>query len=420
MWDQLWTNVRVAEATPNGDGFQILEQAALAIEQGRIQWIGLERELPGEPSQCARAHHVGGGRLLTPGLIDCHTHLIFGGDRSLDFDLRTQGQDYAAISAAGGGIRSTVQHTRDQSPEALCELALPRARALLADGVTTLEIKSGYGLNLGTELNMLKAAHLLADRLHVNLQPTLLALHALPPEFANDRARYVDEVIQEWIPAVVEQKLAVAVDVFIEHIAFSYAECARVLAAARDAGLAVKVHADQLSDLNGAALAAEFGALSADHLEYTNAAGVSAVARSGTVAVLLPGAFLMLNESTRPPIAAFRAEQVPMAIATDLNPGTSPLTSLTLAATLARAQFGLTAAEAFAGITVHAAKALGLARTHGRLAVGQSADFCLWDAKHPRELTYWLGRPLCHTTVQAGRVRVPLSDHPPLSTSTSA
>ncbi len=407
MWDQLWTNVRVAEATPRGDGFTLIEQAAVGVHQGRIQWIGQAQALPGEPAQLARQHHTGGGRLLTPGLIDCHTHLIFGGDRSLDFDLRTQGQDYAAISAAGGGIRSTVSHTRDRSPEELCDIALPRARSLLADGVTTLEVKSGYGLNLKTELNMLKAARLLGERLQVNLQPTLLALHALPPEFAHDRARFVDEVIHEWIPAVVEQKLAVAVDVFIEHIAFTYAECARVLAAAKTAGLAVKVHADQLSDLNGAALAAEYGALSADHLEYTNGAGVSALAASGTVAVLLPGAFLMLNETRRPPISALREQHVPMAVATDLNPGTSPLTSLTLAATLARAQFGLTAAEALAGITVHAAKALGLAGTHGQLSVGQSADFCLWDATHPRELTYWLGRALCHTTVHQGRIRAP-------------
>jgi len=405
VWDQIWTDIRVATAAPGGDGFGLVEAAALAVSGDRIAWVGAARELPAAPQQLARAVHSGQGRLVTPGLIDCHTHVVFGGDRALDFDLRTQGATYAQIAAAGGGIRSTVAHTRHLTAEELAQAALPRAAALLADGVTTLEVKSGYGLDVGTELKMLEAARLLGERLDVEVVPTLLALHALPPEFAADRAGYVDRVVGELIPAAAAAGLAAAVDVFCESIAFTPAECARVLAAARAHGLAVKVHADQLSDLGGAALAARFGALSADHLEYTSAAGVAAMAASGTVAVLLPGAFLMLAETQRPPVAALRAAGVPLAIATDLNPGTSPCTSLPLAVALARAQFGLTAAEGLAGVTRHAARALGMADSRGMLAAGLRADFCLWDLAHPRELGYWLGRGACHAVVRGGRLR---------------
>jgi len=404
VWDCLWTDIRLATAAEASDGFGYLEAGAIGLKDGKIAWVGAARDLPGPVSALAREHREGGGRLMTPGLIDAHTHLVFGGDRALDFDLRTQGRSYAEITAQGGGIRSTVRATRSLSVDALCERALPRARSLLSDGVTTLEIKSGYGLDLTTELNMLRAARQIASALDVDIRPTLLALHALPDERAHERARFVEEVANEWIPAVVEENLAVAVDVFCEHIAFTPAECRQVLTAARDAGLAVKVHADQLSDLGGAALAAEFGALSADHVEYTSAAGVAALAQQGTVATLLPGAYLMLAETQRPPIALLRTAGVPMAIATDLNPGTSPLASLTLAATLARAQFGLTASEAFLGITRHAARALGL-KDRGTLAVGQRADLCLWEISHPRELSYWLGRPLCATVIRAGRAR---------------
>ncbi len=405
MWDQIWTDVRVATAAPGGDGFGLIDGAALAVQGERIAWVGAASKLPAAPQQLARVVHAGHGRLVTPGLIDCHTHLVFGGDRSLDFDLRTQGASYAQIAAAGGGIRSTVAHTRQLSAAELAEAALPRARALLADGVTTLEVKSGYGLDVAAELKLLAAARLLGERLDVEIAPTLLALHALPPEFATDRAGYVDRVVRELIPAAAGAQLATAVDVFCESIAFTRDECARVLGAARDHGLAVKVHADQLSDLGGAALAAEYGALSADHLEYTSAAGVAALAASGTVAVLLPGAFLMLAETRRPPVAALRAAGVPLAVATDLNPGTSPCTSLPLALTLARAQFGLTAAEGLAAVTRNAARALGLDASRGVLATGLRADFCLWDLAHPRELGYWLGRGACHAVVRGGRRR---------------
>jgi imidazolonepropionase len=404
MWDWLWTGIGLATATDSPDGFGYVEAGAIAFKDGRIAWVGPEASLPGPKHALAREHGDGHGRLMTPGLIDAHTHLVFGGDRALDFDLRTQGRSYAEISAQGGGIRSTVRATRSLSVEALCDGARARARARWQAGVTTLEVKSGYGLDLAPELKRLRAARALAESLDVEIRPTLLPLHALPDERRHERARYVDEVIHEWIPAVAAEGLAVAVDVFCEQIAFTPAECRRVLAAATAAGLATKVHADQLSDLGGAALAAEFGALSADHLEYTSSAGVEALARSKTVATLLPGAYLMLGERQTPPVAALRAHQVPMAIATDLNPGTSPLASLPLAATLARAQFGLTAAEAFHGITRHAARALGLS-DRGTLAVGQRADTCLWDIQHPRELSYWLGRPLCATVIRGGQIR---------------
>jgi imidazolonepropionase len=406
MWDQLWTDVAVATAVAGGDGFGWIEHGAVAVDADRIAWVGAAADLPAAPQQAARTVHRGGGRLLTPGLVDCHTHVVFGGNRALDFDLRAQGATYAEISSAGGGIRSTVSHTRHLSAAELAATALPRARRLLADGVTTLEIKSGYGLDVETELKMLAAIRMLAGELDAEVVPTLLALHALPPEFANDRAGYVDRVVRELIPAVAAAGLARAVDVFCEKIAFTRAECARVLGVAKDHGLAVKVHADQLSDLGGAELAAEFGALSADHLEYTSAAGVAALAGSGTVATLLPGAFVMLAEKQRPPVAALRAAGVPMAVATDLNPGTSPCSSPTVAVALARAQFGLTAAEGFAGITRIASRALGLDASRGTLEAGKRADFCLWDAGHPRELGYWLGSGLCHAVVRGGRVRL--------------
>ena len=405
MWDQLWVDVRLATVAPGGADDGLIEDAALGVAQGRISWVGTRAALSAAPHQLARAVLSGGHRLLTPGLVDCHTHLVFGGDRALDVDLRARGASYAAIAAAGGGIHSTVAATRGLSAEELAAVALPRARALIAEGVTTLEIKSGYGLDVATELRMLEAAALLGRQLDVEIVPTLLALHALPPEFAADRAGYIDQVTRELIPAAAATGLASQVDVFCESIAFTRAECARVLGVARDHGLAVKVHADQLSDGDGAALAAEFGALSADHLEYTSAAGVAALAASGTVAVLLPGAYLMLGETRRPPIAALRAAGVPLAVATDLNPGTSPCTSLPLALALARAQFGLTAAEGLAGVTREAARALGLAASRGTLETGKRADLCLWDLGHPRELGYWLGTGACHAVVRDGRVR---------------
>ena len=406
MWDALWTDVSVATLAEPG-GFGLVADAALGVHDGRIAWVGPRAALPGDPRGLARTLHAGGGRLLTPALVDCHTHLIFGGDRALDFALRAEGATYAAIAAAGGGIRSTVARTRGLSEEELAAAALPRGRALLADGVTTLEIKSGYGLDVESELKMLRAARRLGALLDAEIVPTLLALHALPPEFSTDRAGYVDLVVRELIPEVARQKLAVAVDVFCESIAFTASECRRALGAAREHGLAVKVHADQLSSIGAAELAAEFGALSADHLEYTTPSGVEALARAGTVAVLLPVAFIVIGETRKPPVAALRAAAVPLAVATDCNPGTSPCTSLTLALALARAEFGLTATEALRGATIEAARALGLAATRGSLEVGKRADFCLWDLKHPREFGYWLGYNGLHAVVRGGVVRPP-------------
>lgn len=400
MWDQLYVDVTLATAEPAADGFGLVESGALAVHDGTIAWVGSAADLPAAPSLLAREVIAGDGRLLTPGLIDCHTHLVFGGERSLEFDLRAQGVDYATIAARGGGIRSTVRLTRELSVDALTALAVPRARHLRDDGVTTIEVKSGYGLDTATELKMLEAALRVGVEADVAIEPTLLALHALPSERAHDRRGYVDEVVTELLPEAKRRQLATAVDVFCESIAFTLDECARVLRAARELGFKVKVHADQLTDGDGAALAAEYGALSADHIEYTSPAGIAALAQAGTVAVLLPGAFLMLGETRKPPIAALRDCGVPMAIATDFNPGSSPLCSLTLATTLARAQFGLTASEGFLGTTAHAAQALGLP-DRGRLAVGLRADLVLWDVRHPRELGYWLGRRSAQTVMSA-------------------
>ena len=407
MWDALWLNLDAATlaGAPGADGVGLIRDAAVAVVGTELAWVGARAELGAAPERLAKTLHRGGGRLLTPGLIDCHTHLVFGGERALDFALRAEGASYAAIAAAGGGIRSTVALTRQLSAEDLAAAALPRARVLLAGGVTTLEIKSGYGLEVASELKLLRAIRLLGTRLDAEVVPTLLALHAVPPEFAADRAGYLELVIRELIPQAAAQRLAVAVDVYCERVAFTVEECARVLAAARSHGLATKVHADQLSDMGAARLAAEFGALSADHLEYTSPDGIAALAAAGTVAVLLPGAYLMLGETQRPPVASLRAAGVPLAVATDLNPGTSPCTSLTLALTLARAQFGLTAAEALAGATRNAALALGLQATRGTLEAGKQADFCLWDLSHPREFGYWLGEHPCHTVVRRGTVR---------------
>jgi imidazolonepropionase len=395
MWDSLWVDVTAATMAPVGepdnDQYGLIADAAVAVSGERIAWVGPRSDLQGPPERLARTVHSGGGRCVTPGFIDCHTHLVFGGERSREFELRAAGADYATITANGGGIRSTVERTRSLSAEELVDVAMPRARSLLSEGVTTIEIKSGYGLEVDAEIRLLRAVRLLAERIDADVVPTLLAAHALPAAYASDRQGYIDRICAELIPTVARENLASAVDVFCESIAFTVEECAQVLACARAHGLAVKVHADQLSDMGAAALAAEYGALSADHIEYTSKSGVAALAASGAVAVLLPGAYLMLGETQRPPVDECRKLGVPMALSTDCNPGTSPSTSLALMLPLGCALFGLTPAEALAGVTRNAARALGLLHSHGTLEQNKQADFVLWDVDHPRELAYWLG-----------------------------
>jgi imidazolonepropionase len=410
MWDTLWINVHAATMdAPAGacNPAGIVRNAAIAATAGKLAWVGPMSACPGDPARLARTVHDGGGRLATPALIDCHTHLLFGGDRAAEFARRAEGASYADIAAGGGGIRTTVAATRALDVAGLVEQALPRARALLAEGVTTIEVKSGYALTVEGELTMLRAARALGDAIDATVVPTLLALHALPPEYAHDRAGWVRAVTAQLIPAVAAGGLAAAVDVFCEGIAFSVEECAAVLMAARRHGWAAHVHADQLTPMGAATMAAHQGALSADHVEYTDAAGVAAMAAAGTVAVLLPVAFLVTGESRKPPVAALRAAGVPMAIATDCNPGTSPCASISVALAMARAQFGLTALEALAGVTVNAARALGLGASHGRLAAGCMADLCLWDFDAVDGFGYWLHPVHPATIVRGGRTRVP-------------
>lgn len=387
----------------DAEGHGLIEDGALAWRDGRILWLGPSAQLPAAFDDLRGQALDACGALVTPGLIDVHTHLVFAGDRASEFEQRLEGVGYEAIARAGGGIMATVRATRAASEEALLAAALPRARALLREGVTTVEIKSGYALTLDGEARMLRAARRLGAQLGIDVRCTLLALHAVPPEFAQQRAAYVDAVCADWLPRLHAQGLLDAVDAFCEGIGFSAAETRRLFAAARALGLPVRLHADQLSNLHGAALAAEFGALSADHLECTDDAGVAALAAAGTVAVLLPGSYYVLREKRRPPVAALRAAGVPMAVASDLNPGTSPLRSLRIAMNMACTLFGLTPLEALRGVTTHAARALGL-DDRGRLQPGLRADLVLWDAQTPAELSYWLGGDLT-AAVFAGGMR---------------
>lgn len=376
----------------------VVRDGAVAVRAGRILWVGRLADLPacldGERRSCD-------GLWMTPGLIDCHTHLVYGGDRIGEFERRLNGETYAAIAAQGGGILSTVRATRDADEEELYRSARRRLDHFIMDGVTTLEIKSGYGLNLESEIKMLKVARRLGEEAPVDITTTFLGAHGIPPEFAQDRAGYVSLICNEMIPAVARGGLATAVDCFCEHIAFSPQETHAVFDAARRHGLAIKIHAGQISDMGGAKLAAAMGALSADHLEYVSADAVEAMAAAGTVAVLLPGAFYALRETRRPPIEAFRAAGVPMAVASDCNPGSSPALSLRLMMNMACTLFGLTPLEALLGVTRHAARALGLT-DRGALLPGLRADFALWDISEPAELAYAIGGSLCRQQISAG------------------
>jgi imidazolonepropionase len=397
-WDGL---VLGALATLDGDaGYGAIEDGALAWKDGRVAYAGARAALPGAPADLAAdVREVEGW--ITPGLVDCHTHLVFGGDRAAEFEQRLQGASYEEIARSGGGIVSTVRATRAADEAALVAQALPRLQALRDDGVTTVEIKSGYGLDFDTERRMLRAAREVGRRGGVSVHTTFLGAHALPPEFAHRADAYIAAVI-DWLPRLHAEGLVDAVDAFCERIGFDAAQTRRVFEAARALGLPVKLHADQLSDGAGAALVAEFGGLSADHVEYTSDAGVRAMAAAGTVAVLLPGAFHVLRETRLPPLDEFRAQGVPMAVATDCNPGTSPLLSLRQAMQLACTHFRLTPEEALRGATVNGARALGL-HDRGVLRIGLRADFVHWRVRHPAELCYWLGGRLAGAVYSAGR-----------------
>lgn len=395
-----WVDATLAPMV-DPDDWGIVEDGAVVTEGERIVWVGRRQDLPdGDEVQLRSC----GGGLLTPGLIDCHTHLVYAGDRAHEAERRWQGATYAEIAAAGGGIQATVAATRAAVDDTLLTLALARARTLMAHGVTTLEAKSGYGLSLAHERRCLTVARGLAERLPISVHTTFLGAHALPPGTPNTataRAAYAAEVAS-WVGVLVDEGLVDSVDAFCEHLAFSVEEVQCVFEAATRAGVPVRLHAEQLSNSHGAAMAARYGALSCDHLEYLDEAGVAAMAAAGTVAVLLPGAYYLLRETQRPPVAALRAAGVPMAVATDHNPGTSPTLSPLLMAHMACVFFGLTPIEALHGLTVHAARALGM-RDRGQLAAGMRADFAVWDVQHPRELLYGFGTNPCRFVVARGQ-----------------
>ena len=385
----LLTDCRLA--TLEGDSaedYGVVESGAIACKDGRIVFVGAAADLPTHASTARTVQRMEGA-WITPALVDCHTHLVFAGNRALEFEQRLQGASYEQIARSGGGILSTVRQTRAASEDELLAQSLPRAQALLSDGVATLEMKSGYGLDLESEAKMLRVARRVGDELGITVRTTFLGAHALPPEFAGRADDYIGACI-DWLRELQQRGLVDAVDAFCEGIGFSPAQVRRLFEAARALGLPVKLHADQLSNLQGAALLAEFEGLSADHIEYSDERAVAAMARSGSVAVLLPGAFHVLRETKLPPLEALRAAGVPMAVSTDLNPGTSPLQSLRLAMAMACTHFRLTPAEALRGATVHAARALGL-DDRGRLRVGMRADLAAWTIGHPSELAYWLG-----------------------------
>lgn len=414
-WDRLLLNATLA-TFEEGAREPLIERGAIGLQHGRIAWVGRMDDLPAAPAELAAAVESVDGALITPGLIDCHTHLVFGGDRAADFELRLNGTSYEDIARAGGGITATVRATREASEEQLYAQSTLRAQALRADGATTLEIKSGYGLDLESERRLLRVARRLGREQGMTVRTSFLGLHALPPEYRDRRDAYVTLVCDSILPELAAEGLVDAVDAFCETIGFSREETRRLFERARQLQLPVKLHAEQLSDLDGAALVAEYGGLSADHLEHLSEAGVKAMAAAGTVAVLLPGAFHVLRETRPPPIALLRQHGVPIAVATDCNPGTSPMLSLRLAASMACTLFRLTPAEALRGVTVNAARALGLS-DRGTLTVGQRADLVVWNARQPAELCYWVGGGLARTVYVAGE---PVSRRKPSRHSPSA
>jgi imidazolonepropionase len=397
MWDRLLVDCNIA--TLEGDGLGVIENGAIGIADGKVVRVGKRTELAGYRAKTVDAF---GGAWVTPGLVDCHTHLVFGGTRADEHAMRRAGASYAEIAKAGGGIASTVAKTSAAPDEALLEQGRRRLHALMRGGCTTIEIKSGYGLDPKSELRLLKLIGELGEGEAVRVIPTLLALHALPVDQEDRRAHYVGEIVDKLIPAAAKDKLTTSVDAYCDTIAFTPQEVERLFKAAAHHGLRVKLHAEQLSNQHGAALAAQYRALSADHLEHLDEAGAKAMAAAGTVAVLLPGAFYALQEQRRPPVELLRKHKVPMAVATDCNPGTSPLLSPTLAMNMACTLFGLSSEEAIAAMTINAARALGLAHEIGSIAAGKAADLCVWRIESLAELGYWVGLPGPERRIFAG------------------
>ncbi len=400
-FDTVWRNARLATMATGSGPLGLVERGAVAACDGRIAFVGAEADLP-KPTDAKHTIDCA-GRLITPGFIDCHTHLVHGGDRAREFEMRLAGASYAEIAAAGGGIASTVRATRAAGNDSLVASALARLDRLIAEGVTTIEIKSGYGLERAEEMRMLRVARALETKRDIRVSTTFLGAHALPPEFNGDKDRYIEIVCTDMLPALARENLADAVDAFCEGIAFSPAQTARVFDAAKAHGIPVKLHADQLSNLGGAALAARYGALSADHLEHTDEVGLQAMAKAGTVAVLLPGAFYFLRDTQLPPTELCRKFGVPMALATDCNPGTSPLTSMLLVLNMGATLFRMTVDECLLGVTRHAAAALGRAASVGTLEGGKFCDLAIWDVESPAELVYRMGFNPLHSRVWKGR-----------------
>ncbi len=400
-YDTLWINARLATMVPGADPYGAIDDGVIASRDGRIAWIGPRSDLGAEPETLAGTVIDAGRRWVTPGLVDPHTHLVFGGDRLGDFERRIAGEGYVAAARGGSGIAYTVAQTRAASDDELFAAAQPRLADLIAGGATTVEIKSGYGLDVETELRMLRVARRLGGACGITVRTTYLGAHTIPAEYAADRDAYITLVCDIALPRIAAEGLADAVDIFCETVAITPAETERVIAAAQAAGLPVKLHADQLTDSGGAAIAARAHALSADHLEYASEAGIAALAASGTVAVVLPGAYYFLHEKQAPPLAALRRHGVPIALASDCNPGTSPVASLPAVLNMGCVLFGLTPPEALAALTRNAARALGL-DDRGELRTGLRCDLALWDVDAPGELCYWLGRSLCAGTVVGG------------------
>ncbi|MGA8259904.1 MAG: imidazolonepropionase [Arenicellales bacterium] len=401
--DTLLTNATLATMTGGDAPYGLVENGALVIRDDRIQWLGPAERLPAEFMDLPTENLE--GRVITPALIDCHTHLVYAGNRAREFEMRLEGATYEEIARAGGGILSTVRATREASESELVEAALPRVDRMIDEGVATIEIKSGYGLDLETEAKMLRAARRIERLRPVRVRTTFLGAHAVPPEYEGRADEYIDAVCDAVLPAIQRDRLADAVDAFCERIAFSAAQVGRVFVAARELGLPVKLHAEQLSNSDGAALAASFNALSADHLEYLDEAGISAMAPAGTVAVLLPGAFYTLRETRLPPIPSLREAGVPMAFATDCNPGSSPVVSPLAILNMACTLFRVTPEEALAGMTRNAARALALEDETGTLEAGKSADLAIWNIDHPSELAYYLGLNPLERRIHKGRTQ---------------